>query len=124
MLWDCTIRSCDFDTKQTCVLHSPEKRSDRISHDTVVQPIVFFGFHGWISVTVDNTIKLIGAGAFAFHPTLEWVFIGARRGTFLAWDVSTERPMMIGHKWKAGSTSWNWMMMIRIAKLELDGDDD
>lgn len=44
----------------------------------------------------DNTIKLIGAGAFAFHPTLEWVFIGDRRGTLLAWDVSTERPNMIG----------------------------
>lgn len=45
---------------------------------------------------VDNTIKLIGAGAFAFHPTLEWIFVGDRRGTLLAWDVSTERPNMIG----------------------------
>lgn len=45
---------------------------------------------------VDNTIKLMGAGAFAFHPTLEWIFVGDRRGTLLAWDVSTERPIMIG----------------------------
>lgn len=47
-------------------------------------------------IAVDNTIKLFGAGAFAFHPTLEWVFVGDRRGTLLAWDVSTERPIMIG----------------------------
>ena len=47
-------------------------------------------------VAVDNTIKLLGAGAFAFHPTLEWIFVGDRRGTLLAWDVSTERPNMIG----------------------------
>lgn len=46
--------------------------------------------------SVDNTIKLIGAGAFAFHPTLEWIFVGDRRGTLLAWDVSTEKPSMIG----------------------------
>lgn len=45
---------------------------------------------------VDSTIKLIGAGSFAFHPTLEWMFVGDRRGTLLAWDVSIERPMMIG----------------------------
>lgn len=45
---------------------------------------------------VDNTIKLIGAGAFAFHPTLEWIFVGDRSGALLAWDVSTERPNMIG----------------------------
>lgn len=49
-----------------------------------------------VLIAVDNTIKLIGAGAFAFHPTLEWVFVGDRRGTLLAWDVSTERPIMIG----------------------------
>lgn len=46
--------------------------------------------------SVDNSIKLVGAGAFAFHPTLEWFFVGDRRGTLLAWDVSTERPNMIG----------------------------
>lgn len=50
----------------------------------------------YLPYIVDNTIKLVGAGAFAFHPTLEWLFIGDRRGTLLAWDVSTERPMMIG----------------------------
>lgn len=49
-----------------------------------------------VSASVDNTIKLIGASAFAFHPTLEWIFVGDRRGTLLAWDVSTERPNMIG----------------------------
>lgn len=46
--------------------------------------------------SVDNTIKLFGAGAFAFHPTLEWVFVGDRCGMLLAWDISTERPIMIG----------------------------
>jgi hypothetical protein len=48
------------------------------------------------SVAVDSTIKLMGAGAFGFHPTLEWIFVGDRGGTLLAWDVSTERPSMIG----------------------------
>ncbi|XP_054823502.1 uncharacterized protein LOC129321674 [Prosopis cineraria] len=161
ILQDCTIRSCDFDLEQTCVLHSPEKKTEQISSDTEVhlaltplQPVVFFGFHKRMSVTVvgtveggrsptkiktdlkkpvvniachprlpvlyvayaegliraynihtyavhytlqlDNTIKLNGAGAFAFHPTLEWIFVGDRRGTLLAWDVSTERPSMIG----------------------------
>jgi hypothetical protein len=48
------------------------------------------------SVAVNSTIKLIGAGAFRFHPTLEWIFVGDRGGTLLAWDVSTERPSMIG----------------------------
>lgn len=47
-------------------------------------------------IVVESTFKLIGAGAFAFHPTLEWVFVGDRRGTLLAWDVSTDRPSMIG----------------------------
>lgn len=50
----------------------------------------------FLVLPVDTTIKLIGAGAFAFHPTLEWIFVGDRRGTLLAWDVSTERPNMIG----------------------------
>lgn len=55
---DCTIRSCDFDTEQTCVLHSPEKRTEQITIDTEVhlaltplQPVVFFGFHKKMSVT-------------------------------------------------------------------------
>lgn len=161
ILEDCTIRSCDFDAEQTCVLHSPERKMERITSDTEVhlaltplQPVVFFGFHKRMSVTVvgtveggraptkiktdlkkpivnlachprlpvlyvayaeglirayniqsyavtytlqlDNTIRLMGAGAFAFHPTLEWIFVGDRRGTLLAWDVSTERPIMIG----------------------------
>jgi len=46
---------------------------------------------------VEPTVKLAGAGAFAFHPTLEWVFVGDRCGTLLAWDVSvTSRPSLIG----------------------------
>lgn len=181
ILEDCTIRSCDFDTEQTLVLHSPEKRTDHISSDsevhlalTPLQPVVFFGFHKRMSVTVvgtieggraptkiktdlkkpivnlachprlpvlyvayadglirayniqtyavnytlqlDPTIKLIGAGAFAFHPTLEWIFVGDRKGTLLAWDVSTERPSMIGIT-QVGSqpvTSVSWLPMLRL----------
>ncbi|XP_042493675.1 uncharacterized protein LOC122073198 [Macadamia integrifolia] len=189
ILQDCTIRSCDFDTEQTCVLHSPEKRMEQISSETEVhmaltplQPIVFFGFHRRMSVTVvgtveggraptkiktdlkkpivnlachprlpvlyvayadglirayniqtyavhytlqlDNTIKLIGAGAFAFHPTLEWIFVGDRRGTLLAWDVSTERPNMIGIT-QVGSqpiTSIAWVSTLRLlVTLSKDG---
>ncbi|XP_010268740.1 PREDICTED: uncharacterized protein LOC104605601 isoform X2 [Nelumbo nucifera] len=189
ILEDCTIRSCDFDTEQTCVLHSPEKRMEQISSDTEVhlaltplQPVVFFGFHKRMSVTVvgtveggrvptkiktdlkkpvvnlachprlpvlyvayaegliraynihtyavlhtlqlDNTIKLIGAGAFAFHPTLEWIFVGDRRGTLLAWDVSTERPSMIGIT-QVGSqpiTSVAWLPMLQLlVTLSKDG---
>ncbi|XP_047964874.1 uncharacterized protein LOC125209315 [Salvia hispanica] len=189
VLEDCTIRSCDFDTEQTCVLHSPEKRTEQISIDTEVhlaltplQPVVFFGFHKKMSVTVvgtvvggkaptkiktdlkkpivnlachprlpvlyvayqdglvrayniqsyavlytlqlDNTIKLQGAGAFAFHPKLEWIFVGDRRGTILAWDVSTERPIMIGIT-QAGSqpiTSLSWLPMLRLlVTLSKDG---
>ncbi|KAK4416220.1 hypothetical protein Salat_2447500 [Sesamum alatum] len=58
ILEDCTIRACDFDSEQTCVLHSPEKRTEQISIDTEVhlaltplQPVVFFGFHKKMSVT-------------------------------------------------------------------------
>nr|KJB48544.1 hypothetical protein B456_008G074500 [Gossypium raimondii] len=181
ILEDCTIRSCDFDAEQTCVLHSPEKKTEHISSETEVhlaltplQPVVFFGFHKRMSVTVvgtieggrpptkiktdlkkpvvnlachprlpvlyvayaegliraynihtyavhytlqlDNTIKLVGAGAFAFHPTLEWIFVGDRRGTLLAWDVSTERPIMIGIT-QVGTqpiTSLAWLPMLRL----------
>ncbi|GFP96936.1 hypothetical protein PHJA_001837700 [Phtheirospermum japonicum] len=189
ILEDCTIRSCDFDSEQTCVLHSPEKRTEQISIDTEVhlaltplQPVVFFGFHKKMSVTVvgtvvggkaptkiktdlkkpivnlachprlpalyvayqdgliraynihtyavhytlqlDNTIRLLGAGAFAFHPTLEWIFVGDRRGTVLAWDVSTERPTMIGIT-QVGSqpiTSVAWLPMLRLlVTLSKDG---
>ncbi|OWM64347.1 hypothetical protein CDL15_Pgr009270 [Punica granatum] len=190
ILEDCTIRSCDFDTEQTCVLHSPEKRMEKISSETEVhlaltplQPVVFFGFHKRMSVTVvgtveggraptkiktdlkkpivnlachprlpilyvayadgliraynihtyavlytlqlENTFKLIGAGAFAFHPTLEWVFVGDRRGTLLAWDVSTDRPSMIGIT-QVGSqpiTSIAWLPMFRLlVTLSRDGN--
>ncbi|XP_057520245.1 uncharacterized protein LOC130800673 [Amaranthus tricolor] len=189
ILEDSTIRSCDFDAEQTCVLHSPEKKTEPISSDsevhmalTPLQPVVFFGFHKRMSVTVvgtieggrsptkiktdlkkpivnlachprlpvlyvayaegliraynihtyavlytlqlDNTIKLLGAGAFAFHPTLEWVFVGDRRGTLLAWDVSTERPNMIGIT-QVGSqpiTSVAWLPALRmVATLSKDG---
>lgn len=189
ILEDCTIRSCDFDTEQTWVLHSPEKKMERITIDTEVymaltplQPVVFFGFHRRMSVTVvgtveggraptkiktdlkkpivnlachprlavlyvgyadgliraynihtyavlytlqlDNTIKLLGAGSFAFHPTLEWIFVGDRRGTLLAWDVSTERPIMIGIT-QVGSQpiiSVAWLPILRIlVTLSKDG---
>ncbi|GFY93827.1 transducin/WD40 repeat-like superfamily protein [Actinidia rufa] len=60
---DCTIRSCDFDSEQTCVLHSPEKRTEHISVDTEVhlaltplQPIVFFGFHRRMTVTGNDGV--------------------------------------------------------------------
>ncbi|ESW28815.1 hypothetical protein PHAVU_002G020500 [Phaseolus vulgaris] len=189
VLQDCTIRSCDFDLEQTCVLHSAEKKSEQISSEAEVHlaltsrlPIVFFGFHRRMSVTVvgtveggraptkiktdlkkpivnlachprlpvlyvayaegliraynihtyavhytlqiDNTIKLNGAGAFAFHPTLEWIFIGDRRGTLLAWDVSTERPSMIGLT-QVGSqpiTSVAWLTTLNLlVTLSRDG---
>ncbi|KAL6861400.1 hypothetical protein ACP4OV_017100 [Aristida adscensionis] len=183
ILEDATIRSCDFATEQTLVLHSPEKKSDHVSIDTEVhlaltplEPIVFFGFHKRMSVTVvgtveggrpptkiktdlkkpivnlachprlpvlyvayaeglirayniqtyavhytlqlavDSPIKLMGAGAFGFHPTLEWIFVGDRGGTLLAWDVSTERPSMIGIT-QAGSqpiTSVSWLPTLRL----------
>ncbi|KAL0288139.1 UNVERIFIED_CONTAM: hypothetical protein Scaly_2740300 [Sesamum calycinum] len=190
ILEDCTIRACDFDSEQTCVLHSPEKRTEQISIDTEVhlaltplQPVVFFGFHKKMSVTVvgtveggkaptkiktdlkkpivnlachprlpalyvayqdgliraynihtyavqytlqlDNTIRLQGAGAFAFHPTLEWIFVGDRRGTLLAWDVSTERPLMIGIT-QVGSqpiASVAWLPVLRLlVTLSKDGN--
>ncbi|GMH14770.1 hypothetical protein Nepgr_016611 [Nepenthes gracilis] len=189
ILEDCTVRSCDFDSEQTCVLHSPEKKMEPISSETEVylaltplQPVVFFGFHKRMSVTVvgtveggrtptkikadlkkhivnlachprlpvlyvayaegliraynihtyavlytlqlDNTIKLLGAGAFAFHPTLEWIFVGDQRGALLAWDVSTERPNLIGII-QVGSqaiTSVSWLPMSRLlATLSKDG---
>ncbi|KAK7364047.1 hypothetical protein VNO80_12386 [Phaseolus coccineus] len=190
VLQDCTIRSCDFDLEQTCVLHLVEKKTEQISSDTEVHlaltprlSIVFFGFHRRMSVTVvgtveggraptkiktdlkkpivnlachprlpvlyvayaeglvraynvhtyavyytlqiDNTIKLNGAGAFAFHPTLEWIFIGDRRGTLLAWDVSTDRPSMIGLT-QVGSqpiTSVAWLTTLQLlVTLSRDGN--
>ncbi|KAG5535686.1 hypothetical protein RHGRI_023448 [Rhododendron griersonianum] len=73
---------------------------------------------------VDNTIKLLGAGAFAFHPTLEWILVGDRRGTLLAWDVSTELPNMIGII-QLGSqpiTSVSWLSTLRLlVTLSKDG---
>ncbi len=58
LVQDATIRSCDFATEQTLVLHSPEKKTDHVSIDTEVhlaltplEPIVFFGFHKRMSVT-------------------------------------------------------------------------
>ncbi|PKA66272.1 hypothetical protein AXF42_Ash006969 [Apostasia shenzhenica] len=120
-------------SEQTLVLHSPEKRSERISSDadvhlamTPLQPVVFFGFHRRMSVTayadglirayniqtyavhytlqLDSTIKLLGASAFAFHPTLEWIFVGDRKGTLLAWDLSTDKPLLIGIYYLEGKT--------------------
>ncbi|XP_078433538.1 transducin/WD40 repeat-like superfamily protein [Wolffia australiana] len=181
ILEDCTIRSCDFDTEQSFVLHSPEKRTEHVSSDAEVHlaltpllPVVFFGFHRRMSVTavgtieggrpptkiktdlkkpivnlachprlpflyvayadgliraynintyavlytlqLDSTIKLVGAGAFAFHPTLEWIFVGDRSGALLAWDVSTERPNMIGITQVGSSpiTSVSWITFLSL----------
>ncbi|CAI8588827.1 unnamed protein product [Vicia faba] len=190
ILQDCTIRSCDFDLEQTCVLHSPEKKSEKIYNDTEVhlamtplQHVVFFGFHKRMSVTVvgtveggraptkiktdlkkpivnlachprlpvlyvayadgliraynihtyavhytlqlENTIKLNGASAFAFHPTLEWIFVGDRRGTLLAWDVSIEKPSMIGiiQVCSQPITSVAWLTTLRmLVTLSKDGN--
>lgn len=77
------------------------------------------------TLQIYNTIKLIGAGAFAFHPTLEWIFVGDRKGTLLAWDVSTERPSMIGIK-QVGSQpikSVSFLPMLRLlVTLSKDGN--
>ncbi|XP_066337098.1 uncharacterized protein [Miscanthus floridulus] len=54
-----------------------------------------YAVHYTLQLAVDSTIKLMGAGAFGFHPTLEWIFVGDRGGTLLAWDVSTERPLLV-----------------------------
>ncbi|EPS67380.1 hypothetical protein M569_07395, partial [Genlisea aurea] len=76
------------------------------------------------TLMLDNTIKLLGAGAFAFHPTLEWIFVGDRRGTLLAWDVSTERPLMIGITQVSSQpiTSVSWHPLLRLViTLSKDG---
>ncbi|KAK4416219.1 hypothetical protein Salat_2447400 [Sesamum alatum] len=77
------------------------------------------------TLQLDNTIRLQGAGSFAFHPTLEWIFVGDRRGTLLAWDVSTERPLMIGIT-QVGSqpiASVAWLPMLRLlVTLSKDGN--
>nr|CAB3498550.1 unnamed protein product [Digitaria exilis] len=75
-----------------------------------------YAVHYTLQLAVDSTIKLMGAGAFGFHPTLEWIFVGDRGGTLLAWDVSTERPSMIGIT-QAGSqpiTSVSWLPTLRL----------
>lgn len=186
VLEDWTIKSCDLDTEHTHVLHSPEKKSDKLAGVTVeihialtpLQPWLFFGAHRQMIVNVVgtvegakpvtkirtdlkkpitdlachsrspllyvayldgivrayniqtfgvqytlqidstiNTIKLVGAGAIAFHSTLEWVFIGDRSGTLIAWDVSVpNRPNMIGIT-QVGSNAiptvaWNPMLKL------------
>ncbi|GAU17385.1 hypothetical protein TSUD_232610, partial [Trifolium subterraneum] len=73
----------------------------------------------------ENTIKLSGAAAFAFHPTLEWIFVGDRRGTLLAWDVSIEKPSMIGIIQVSSQpiTSVAWLTTSRIlVTLSKDGN--
>ncbi|KAJ7550942.1 hypothetical protein O6H91_07G125900 [Diphasiastrum complanatum] len=77
------------------------------------------------TLQIDSSIKLIGAGAFAFHSTLEWVFIGDRSGTLLAWDVSVPtQPSMIGIT-QVGSTpiaAVAWHPMLRLLMtLSKDG---
>ncbi|KAL3680721.1 hypothetical protein R1sor_023677 [Riccia sorocarpa] len=105
VLEDWTIRSWDLETEHTHVLYSPGDKKAKITGGSVevhialtpLRPWLFFGAHHRMSVNADNSIKLIGAGAFAFHSLLEWVFIGDRSGTLLAWDVSVpNRPSMVG----------------------------
>ncbi|OAE26773.1 hypothetical protein AXG93_1129s1220 [Marchantia polymorpha subsp. ruderalis] len=65
--------------------------------DGLVRAYNIHNFSVQYTLQADNSIKLIGAGAFAFHSLLEWVFVGDRSGTLLAWDVSVpNRPSMIG----------------------------
>ncbi|KAL2621606.1 hypothetical protein R1flu_001811 [Riccia fluitans] len=65
--------------------------------DGLVRAYNIQNFSVQYTLQADNSIKLIGAGAFAFHSLLEWVFVGDRSGTLLAWDVSVpNRPSMIG----------------------------
>ncbi|KAI5057844.1 hypothetical protein GOP47_0027859 [Adiantum capillus-veneris] len=166
VLEDWTIKSCDLDTEHIHVLHSPEKKTDKLAGVNIevhialtpLHPWLFFGAHRQMVVNVVGTvegakpvtkiktdlkkpitdlachprspllyvayldgivrayniqsfnvhytlqidstisaIKLVGAGAIAFHSTLEWIFIGDRSGTLIAWDVSVpNHPSMIG----------------------------
>lgn len=69
------------------------------------------------TLQIEPTVKLAGAGAFAFHPTLEWVFVGDRSGTLLAWDVSVpSRPSLIGIASTGTSpiTSVSWLSMLNM----------
>ena len=50
---DWTIKACDLDTEHTHVLHSPEKKSDKLIGASIevhialtpLQPWLFFGYH-------------------------------------------------------------------------------
>ncbi|KAH7331173.1 hypothetical protein KP509_20G018600 [Ceratopteris richardii] len=188
VLEDWTIKSCDLDTEHIHVLHSPDKKTDKLAGINVevhialtpLHPWLFFGAHRQMIVNVVgtiegtrgvtkiktdlkkpitdlachprspllyvayldgvvrayniqsfnvhytlqidssiNTIKLVGAGAIAFHSTLEWVFVGDRSGTLVAWDVSVPiHPNMIGIT-QVGSNSlptvaWNSKLKLLI----------
>ncbi|XP_024381335.1 uncharacterized protein [Physcomitrium patens] len=65
--------------------------------DGIVRAYHIQNFAVLYTLQIDPAVKLLGAGAFAFHPTLEWMFVGDRSGTLLAWDVSVpSRPSLIG----------------------------
>eukprot|EP00249_Psilotum_nudum_P034386 c53380_g1_i1 orf=3-1235(-) len=87
--------------------------------DGVVRAYNIQTFGVQYTLQIDSSIKLAGAGAFAFHSTLEWVFIGDRSGTLMAWDVSVpNRPNMIGIT-QVGSnpvakTAWHPMLKLLI----------
>uniref|UniRef100_A0A453QAW6 Anaphase-promoting complex subunit 4 WD40 domain-containing protein n=1 Tax=Aegilops tauschii subsp. strangulata TaxID=200361 RepID=A0A453QAW6_AEGTS len=105
---DATIRSCDFATEQTLVLHSPEKKTDHVSIDTEVhlaltplEPIVFFGFHKRMSVTVVGTVEggrpptkiktdlkkpIVN---LACHPRLPVFYVAYAEGLVRAYNVQT-----------------------------------
>ncbi|XP_051117953.1 uncharacterized protein LOC127242437 isoform X3 [Andrographis paniculata] len=86
--------------------------------------IKMVSFEHTISTPMLFSTPYSGAGAFAFHSTLEWIFVGDRRGTLLAWDVSTERPFMIGIT-QVGSqpiTSVSWIPTLQLlVTLSKDG---
>lgn len=73
---------------------------------------------------LDASLRLVGAGALAFHSTLEWIFVGDRSGTLLAWDVSVPaRPNLIGTtqalQGNAVSTlSWHAMHNLLVAVMK------
>ncbi|KAJ0968137.1 hypothetical protein J5N97_025054 [Dioscorea zingiberensis] len=108
ILEDCTVRACDFDTEQTLVLHSPEKRTEHVSSDaevhlalTALQPACIFGFHRRMSVTVVGTIE--GGRPptkiktdlkkpvvnLACHPRLPVLYVAYADGLIRAYNIQT-----------------------------------
>ncbi|KAG0579545.1 hypothetical protein KC19_4G105700 [Ceratodon purpureus] len=86
-------------------------------HEGVIRAYNITNFAVLYTLQIEPTVKLAGAGAFAFHPTLEWVFVGDRCGTLLAWDVSVQsRPNLIGIVSTGTSpiVSVSWLSMLNM----------